>query len=211
MPYIPPHLRGGTATPMSMPNSRRPATVQRRKAIVIPKLHGRYVVVRHRNKNKPKGNVTFIGGGCRYGKNIGECALNELYEESRKAINRFNFRLTERNNLRFIGNRSKEGVTKETPGGFASTNRTPVVMTYHVFEGTPAKGVRFSNIRKRFHSVNTRGLSPKFLETSNIMLISKRNLMRMPASQKYFVVNKILQSNLGRHSVNSRFVRSALA
>lgn len=204
--YVPPHLRG-TPTP------RRPATptTQRRKAIVIPKLHGKYVVVRHRNNNnKRKGNVTFIGGGCPYGKNIRECALNELYEESRKAIDRFNFRLTERENLRFIGNRSKEGVTKKRPGGFASTNKTPVVMTYHVFEGEPARGVRFSNIKKKFHSMNTRGLSPTFLETNNIMLISKRNLMRMPKNQKYFVVNEILKPNLGRHSVNSRFVRSVL-
>jgi hypothetical protein len=211
MPYVPPHLRGGTLTPT--PVSMRPGTAvtQRRKVIVIPELHGKYVVVRHRSNNNSKGNVTFIGGGCPFGKNITNCALNELYEESRKAINRFNFNLKERKNLKFVGNRSKEGVTKNRPGGFASTNKTPVVMTYHVFEGTPAKGVRFSNIKRKFHSINTRGLSPSFLETSNIMLISKRNLMRMPASQKYFVVNKILQPNLGRHSVNSRFVRSALA
>ena len=202
--YVPPHLRGTPRPPPSPRPSPSPRVIQRRKAIVIPKLHGKYVVVRNGNSKQ----VTFIGGGCPYGNNIRECGLKELFEESRKAINRFNFRLSERNNLKFIGNRSKEGVTKNRPGGFAQTNKNKVIMTYHVFEGEPRKGLRFRNIKKRFNSANVTSLSPRFLETRNIMLISKRNLMRMPANKKYFVVNEILKPNLRGHSVNSRFVRT---
>jgi hypothetical protein len=204
MSYVPPHLRGTAATTR---NTWQRASsivtplkvVERRKAIVIPKLHGKYVVVRHRNENKPKGNVTFMGGGCPCGNNITECALKELYEESRKAINRFNFKLTERKNLMFKGNRSKEGVTKNRPGGFAENNkkkRIKVNMMYHVFEGNPTKRINFHTIKKRFNSTNVSKLPNKYKETTNIMLISNRNLMRMPANQKYFIVNQILK---GQH------------
>ena len=187
--------------------------VERRKAIVIPKLHGKYVVVRHRNENKSKGNVTFMGGGCPYGNNIAECALRELHEESRKAINRFNFKFTERKNLMFKGNRSKEGVTKSRPGGFAENNKKKgikVNMRYHIFEGTPARRVNFHTIKRRFNSTNVSKLPNKYKETTNIMLISKRNLMRMSANQKYFIVNQILKSNLRGHSVNGRLIGSIL-
>jgi hypothetical protein len=212
--YVPPHLRR-TAThsvPRNTWQRTASSVVQRRKAIVIPKLHGKYVVVRHRNANKSKGNVTFIGGGCPHGSNIAECALRELHEESRKAINRFNFKLTERKNLMFKGNRSKEGVTTARPGGFAENNRKKgikVNMMYHVFEGNPARMINFHTIKKRFHSTNVSKLPNKYKETTNIMLISNRNLKRMPANQKYFIVNKILKSNLRGNSVNSRFIRSA--
>jgi hypothetical protein len=164
---------------------------------VIPKLNGKYVVVRHRNKNSPsKGNVTFIGGGCPYGNNITNCALKELYEESRKAIHKLNFKLTERKNLKFLGNRSKEGVTKNRPGGFLQNNLKKgikVNMTYHVFEGNPSKNINFNTIKRRFNSINVKNLSNKYRETNNIMLISKNNLMRMPSNQKYFIVNQILK------------------
>jgi len=188
--YIPPHLRGTSRQNTSL------KIVPRRKAIVIPKLNGKYVVVRHRNTNKPNGDVTFIGGGCPYGKNITQCALNELHEESRKAINKFNFKLTERANLKFLGNRSKEGVTKNRPGGFAENNKKKgikVNMIYHIFEGIPTKPINFNKIKKQFNLINVNKLSNKYKETTNIMLINKRNLMRMPTNQKYFIVNKILK------------------
>ena len=195
-PYVPPHLRG---EPELM-------TVQRRKAIVIPELNGKYVVVR----DKKSGQVTFIGGGCPFGKNIHKCALKELYEESRKAITRFNFNLTERANLRFIGNRSKEGVTNNRPGGFAENNRTKVIMTYHVFKGIPKKDIKFNTIKQKFNAANVSKLGKNFQETSNIMVMSKNNLIRMSAKSKYFIVNEILKRNLRGHPVNSRLVRSAL-
>ena len=205
--YVPPHLRRAqTPSPSPRPSTIRPNTwrsstaplkiVDREKVIVIPKLHGKYVVVRHHNANKTKGNITFIGGGCPKGNNITECALKELNEESRKAINKLNFKLTERNNLKFLGNRSKEGVTKARPGGFAENNkkkRIKVNMTYHVFEGIPTKRIKFHNIKKRFNSINVSKLPNEYKETNNIMLINKRNLMRMPANQKYFIVNEILK------------------
>ena len=201
-PYVPPHLRG-EPVPAPAPELR---TVQRRKAIVIPELNGKYVVVRDKNS----GQVTFIGGGCPFGKNIHECALKELYEESRAAINRFNFKLTERNNLRFIGNRSKEGVTNNRPGGFAENNRgkgIKVIMTYHVFKGIPKKDIKFNTIKQKFNAANVSKLGKNFQETSNIMVMSKNNLISMPAHSKYFIVNEILKRNLRRHPVNSRLVR----
>ena len=203
MSYVPPHLRGTAPAPRPPNTWRRVSSmvkplrlVPRRKAIVIPKLHGKYVVVRHHNKNNPgKSNVTFIGGGCPKGANLTECALKELHEESRKAINRFNFKLKRRNNLNFLGNRSKEGVTKARPGGFLQNNLkngNKVNMMYHIFEGTPTRRINFHTIKKRFNSINISKLPNKYKETSNIMLISNRNLRRMPANQKYFIVNKIL-------------------
>ena len=201
MSYVPPHLRG--TAPTTKNTWRRVSSmvaplrlVERRKAIVIPKLHGKYVVVRHHNENKPKGNVTFIGGGCPNGNNLTECALKELHEESRKAINRFNFNLKRRSNLNFLGNRTKEGVTKKRPGGFAENNkkkRIKVNMMYHIFEGTHKRRINFHTIKKRFHSINVSKLPNKYKETTNIMLVSSRNLMRMPANQKYFIVNEILK------------------
>jgi len=188
-------------TPTPRPQTARPLKLmKRRKAIVIPKLHGKYVVVRHRNKNNPtkKGDITFIGGGCEFGKNIRNCARNELYEESRTAINPNNFNLREIGSM--PGNRAKEGFEKNNLAKGIKVN-----MMYHIFEGTPKKTpINFHTIKKRFNTVNISKLPRGFHETTNIMLISKRDLMRMPEELKYFLINYILQVNHGRNSVNSR-------
>ena len=68
MPYVPPHLRGGKQ-------------VTRLKAIAIPMIENKLVVVRDSS-----GDLTFPGGGCRYGSNTRECAVKELYEETKKTI-----------------------------------------------------------------------------------------------------------------------------
>ena len=191
-------------TPPSQPGRERWVSalklMRRRKAIVIPKLHGKYVVVRHRNKNNPtkKGDITFIGGGCEFGKNIRNCARNELYEESRTAINPNNFNLREIQSI--PGNRAKEGFLKNNLAKGIKVN-----MTYHIFEGTPKKTpINFHTIKKRFNTVNISNLPRGFHETTNIMLISKRDLMRMPEELKYFLINYILKVNHGRNSVNGR-------
>ena len=182
-PYIPPGRR------VSATRRKSPPTI-RKKVLIIPKLNGKYITVR----NKKSDQTTFIGGGCGYYNNVRKCALKELYEESRKAINNINFRLQNVTNRHgFNGNRKLEGHNNKGKN---------IVSRYSVFIGNPTKSINFANIKKKFK--NGKNLKNKFNETSNIMLMSGKNLVSLNKNKKYYIVNKVLKINHRGNPVNSR-------
>ena len=117
MPYVIPAKRGG---PTVVPNSGKPVT--RLKAIVVPRIGNKLVVVRHSS-----GDLTFPGGGCRYGSNPRECAIKELLEETRKTINK---------KVKNLNNNSYMFTSKlRSPNELASDKKNGINVTseYHVF------------------------------------------------------------------------------
>jgi 8-oxo-dGTP pyrophosphatase MutT (NUDIX family) len=158
MPYVPPHLRGG------VPNSNK-KQVTRLKAIAIPMAENKLVVVRDSS-----GDLTFPGGGCRYGSNTRVCAVKELEEETKKTIKK-NVR-----NLRPLFmftsklRSEKEQLSDKNEG-------IDVTSEYHVF-GVPVEN--FEQIRKNYYSQkllsNTEKKNKKFMETIGIHLMSLNNL-----------------------------------
>lgn len=186
-PYIPPGRRSGASTPAT---TRKSPPIIRKKVLVIPKLNGKYITVR----NKKSGQTTFIGGGCGYYNNVRKCALKELHEESRKAINNLNFRLQNVTNRHgFNGNRKLEGHNNKGKN---------IVSRYSVFIGNPTKPINFANIKRKFNK--GKNLKNNYNETSNIMLISGKNLASLNKNAKYYIVNRVLKINHRGNSVNSR-------
>jgi len=168
MPYVPPHLR-------SIQKNNLKQNI-RRKALVIPIINNKYVVAR----NSKTGNTTFMGGGCRSGNNIKNCAHRELQEESRQSIQNRNLKnfFTFRVGPEY---RSKKELKQ-------NENRKIKVLTdYHVFSLKPTKS--FNNIYKNFHNFNPKTNAQK--EMSNIMLKSFNNLNKNNKLWK-FMRNKVL-------------------
>ena len=158
-PYIPVHLR------------KKPET--RRKVIVVPKINSKYVLVR----NRKSGDLTFIGGGCSLKNNIKNCALRELREESKNSIK-----------LRNINNYKKRFLNKTRAQHEQNNNnarRLNVTLNYHVFVPN-ISNKNFNTIKRNFNAY--RGTNKKYLETSNILLMSKNNLNN---KDKYFIVNLV--------------------
>jgi hypothetical protein len=162
--YLPPQLR-----------TRQKKSEIRKKAIIVPKIHNKYVLV----KNRKSGDTTFIGGGCSfYSANRKKCALKELREETRNAINLNNL------NNKKVSFQNKTRNPKEQ----RNNNRRGlnVTVNYWVYEPN-ISNKNFGAIKRKFHSY--RGNNAKRLETSNIYLMSENNIKTAP--KKYFIVNLV--------------------
>jgi len=159
MAYVPPHLRGG------VPNSNK-KQVTRLKAIAIPTFENKLVVVR----DKKSGELTFPGGGCRYGSNTRACAVKELEEETRKTIKK------NASNLRYLFMftsklRSDDEKISDKEKGIDVTSE------YHVF-AVPVENFEKiqTNYNLKKHLNNSEKMNNKFMETIEISLMSLNNL-----------------------------------
>jgi hypothetical protein len=143
----------------------------RHKAIVIPLINGKYVVVQDRRHKE----VTFIGGGCGPGKTIQNCAVRELAEETRNAIKMNIKNLPREPTFTFD---STERFGKEIANNTIAQARgaKPVKMRYHVFV-VPMKGVSFENVHGRYHAPRSTPLTNAQLETNNIFLMNRNKLV----------------------------------
>lgn len=211
--YVPPHLRQTPKTSYVSPSpttvrsilknvwrqnewNKRPPLfkpygfkiVTSNKAVVIPKVNGKYVMVQYRNRRGQPQEMTMIAGGCPFRGNMNACALKELHEESRGVIKKNNFIINKRTNFKINGNRQLNGFLNKNTRAGKVTN-----MTYHVYEGRLKNGIKMNNIRKKFHNINPNKLLQKeYAETSNIKLMSRNNIQRLNKKDKYFIVNKLL-------------------
>ena len=170
MPYVPPHMRG-TTVPTLTPYRRVPTrrAQNRFKAIVVPKIGNKFVVFRYTGTK----NLTFPGGGCKYenGKNLRNCALKELREESKNSItakksnlkNFFYFSNKNRSNKE-LENNMKKGIN--------------VTMHYHGYLLNLKN--EFNNLKRRYNSFNINKV-PKnnkkaYSETNRVKLKTRGDL-----------------------------------
>lgn len=157
MSYVPPHLRKVVQKNI------------RYKALVLPMIKNKYIVVQHATKNKNK-ELTFIGGGCKaYNKNNHrKCAVRELKEETKNAIVLNKSRLSTRPNYMFESNKrfsQKERNNNKKRG-------LHVVLVYKVYKVNMGNNASFNNIYRRFHLP----VAHNNKETNNIALKSKQEL-----------------------------------
>lgn len=157
-------------------NTRRtPKNVTRRKAIIIPKMGKKYIVVR----NKKYQELTFPGGGCGNGVNIHNCARRELQEETKNSLNINNKNMNAFRKMMPVHTfsnftRSKEEAAADAKGN-GSGNKRPlrVKMNYSIFlVNLPNRNIK--NIKNKFHA-STKTSTP-YMETNNINLISRAEL-----------------------------------
>lgn len=149
----------------------------RHKAIVVPKLHSKYIVVNDTKNNE----LTFVVGGCKLRelKNLKQCAFRELTEETRSVLNETNV-----DNLTKIHEfsteyRSKNELLKN------KLESKKVIMIYHIYTCVP-KLKDFSKIKAMYHrrkSTNN--------ETNGIFLMTKAQLQR--ANMWSFMKLNVLQ------------------
>ena len=153
------------------PNTRNkapPRQVFRYKAVVIPQIGNKYIVVR----DSVSKDITFVVGGCKKSEtSAATCASRELYEETHGIVDvelnndmiRFTFRNT---------GRSRAELAKD------KRENVFVTMIYNVFIVPFGKYVGgFDNVKKKFNA-KTEGLSKNMLETNAIYLKSKDELER---------------------------------
>jgi ADP-ribose pyrophosphatase YjhB (NUDIX family) len=127
-------------------------------------IGGKFVVVRHKS-----GDFTFPGGGCKQSNTHEQCAMRELVEETKKAVQKgtleflFSFETPERS-AKELANNKKEKIT--------------VTTTYKVFsfniEGS------FNKIKNNYNSGkllnNKEKTNSRFTETTGIHLMSLENM-----------------------------------
>ena len=141
----------------------------RYKAVVIPTIKGKFVVVRYHDTNKKRTDLTFIGGGCGPRENKRNCAIRELKEETRGALNVRKENL--KNRIRpFMGPRLPWELVKNAIEG------KKVSMEYHVFFAPLKNTTRIKNIKHRYWS--KKNLTKAEKETRGILLRSPANLER---------------------------------
>lgn len=138
----------------------------RYKSIVIPFIIEddtiQYIVVQDKKTNE----LTFVGGGCKKTELSQDCAIRELYEETRGAFSTIN-NMDLIYSFSFESNkRSKKELKKDKIEG------VHVTMTYDVYF-LPLNYINFPNIRQRFHK-----FSNDDDETSDIQLLSKNSLLQ---------------------------------
>jgi len=146
----------------------------RYKAVIIPKIGNKYVVV----SDKKTGDFTFMMGGCGKTEHKINCARRELLEESRKSINR-NLSNTDHAFLFSSKVRSGSELRKNK-----NVNKVQVTTIYNVFIYNMDVNTLFENIKNNFNSKrrlsNIEKRNPAFLETTGIHLMSKSELMESP-------------------------------
>jgi ADP-ribose pyrophosphatase YjhB (NUDIX family) len=159
MPYVPPHLRG--TVPTLTPQNRF-------KAIVVPKIGNNFVVFRYTGTN----DLTFPGGGCGFGKNLRNCAVKELREESKNSItanksnlkNLFQFKNKNRSPKELKRNREVEKVN----------------VTMHYYGYLLNLKNEFDKIKQRYNSFNITKVPNKnkkaYSETNGVELKNLKNL-----------------------------------
>jgi hypothetical protein len=167
---------------MTVPNSGK-RQVTRLKAIAIPVIENKFVVVRDKS-----GELTFPGGGCAFGSDPRKCAAKELYEETRKTIKK-----NAGNLIPFYIFTSKLRSNTEK----ANNNKKSINVTseYHVFK-VPVEN--FTNIKNNYYSqklLNNNNKNKKeFMETIGIHLTSLANLKskkRVYSIVKNNILNKL--------------------
>jgi hypothetical protein len=142
----------------------------RYKAVVIPTIKGKFVVVRYHDTNKKRTDLTFIGGGCGPRENKRNCAIRELKEETRGALNVRKENLKNRISPFTSTLRSKGELAKNAREG------KEVSMEYHVFFAPLNNTTRIKNIKHRYWTKTNLNKAEK--ETSGILLRSPANLER---------------------------------
>ena len=140
------------------------------KAVVIPTIKGKYVVVRYRDTEKKRTNLTFIGGGCGPRENKRNCAIRELMEETRGALGLTRGNLKNRIRPFTSTLRSARELAKNAREG------KKVSMEYHVFFAPLKNTTRIKNIKHRYWTKTNLTKAEK--ETSGILLRSPANLER---------------------------------
>jgi len=157
--YVPPHLRGKSATPF-----RKNITY---KSVVLPMIGNKYVVVKYGKT----GETTFIGGGCGKNENIRNCARKELAEESKNSI------IVNTSMIKpFFSFSSNERFGKEKSNNLR--NKRKVTLRYTVFKVNLSNKNFNRNIKSVFNKSRT--TRKAYTEMNNIKLVSKNNLNRDP-------------------------------
>ena len=142
----------------------------RYKAIVIPKVGEKYLVVKDAKYNE----YTFVTGGCKKRETSVECASRELYEETHGALLQniapamFAFSFESRN-------RSKQELQKDKREGVI------VTMVYNVYILNTNQS--FQNIRKHYYSNKQRNNAQN--ETDGIYVMSKQELQQSPKTWRF--------------------------
>jgi hypothetical protein len=142
----------------------------RYKAVVIPTIKGKFVVVRYHDTNKKRTDLTFIGGGCGPRENKRNCAIRELKEETRGALNVRKENLKSRIRPFTSTLRSERELAKNVREG------KKVSMEYHVFFAPLKNTTRIKNIKHRYWTKTNLTKAEK--ETRGILLRSPTNLER---------------------------------
>jgi len=135
----------------------------RYKAIVIPIIKTKYVVVKDSKFNE----MTFVVGGCKRNEHVINCGLRELYEETRGVfgeilpchLNHF-FTFESRN-------RSKQELATD------KRQKVFVTIVYHVFK-LDLQNLAYSNFENLQSMYNSRISQNK--ETDGIFLLTKKEL-----------------------------------
>ena len=135
------------------------------KAIVIPKIGNKYVVV----KDKKYGEYTFVIGGCKLNEPSTACALRELAEETRNAVS-INASLMQKPSFTF---ESRD----RSPSELRNDKRKGVVVTmwYNVFV-VPLEA-SFEQIERNYHAHKFTN-NKAYAETSGIYLMTLSELMK---------------------------------
>lgn len=144
----------------------------RYKAVIIPKIGDKYVVV----TDKKSGDFTFMMGGCGKIEHKINCARRELLEESRKSMNR---NIVNSNHAFLFSSKVRSGSELRKN---KNVNKVQVTTVYNVFVyNTDAN---FNIIKSNFNSkrrlTNIEKRTSAFLETTGIHLMSKSELMESP-------------------------------
>ena len=151
----------------------------RYKAIVIPKIGNKYVVVKDAKYNE----YTFVTGGCKARESPEGCASRELLEESHGAIvfpvlrQHFAFSFESRH-------RSRQELNKDKREGVV------VTMVYNVY--VMDIETTFNSVQKAFYANVSRSRAEQ--ETSGIFLFSKDELRQNPKTWRFmkdFVIPKL--------------------
>lgn len=158
MPYVPPHMRGITPTPT--PHDRY-------KAIVVPKIGNNFVVFRYTGTK----NLTFPGGGCGFGKNLRNCALKELREESKNSIT------AKKSNLKNFFYFSNKNRSKSE---LKNNREKRINVTMHYYGYLLNLKNNFDNIKQRYNSFNINNVPNRnkkaYSETNCVKLKTRGDL-----------------------------------
>ena len=155
-----------------VPPNHTEKTETRYKAVIIPKIGNKYVVV----TDKKTGDLTFIMGGCGKDEHKINCAKRELLEESRKSMNS---NIVNSDHAFLFSSKVRSGLELKKN---KTVNKVQVTTVYNVFVYNI--NANFNSIKNNFTSrrklSNAEKRNPNFTETTGIHLMSKSELMRSP-------------------------------
>ena len=166
------------------------------KAVVIPKLKNKFIVVQYAKNYGTGKNLTFPGGGCGRSRNT-SCARKELKEETRNSIKATTVKYLNTVTTKFRTKKELNNNNSPKPNRRTGVKRKysrAVTTHYDIYGLTLNNKNTINKIKKRYHSfLIPRANKKAYTETNNINSISFNN-MNKPNTRMWWLMKKLLFS-----------------